>query len=912
MKKIFMIIIIGLILEFMGGCATVSIPDKGYKGAEKLEKPITTPVAGDGIFGKWIIDRFGLPAYEYTMDELSDPRAEWDPKLAPKTKLMWFPIGNQRIVATAFNHGFVQLFYYESDPRWINFFDPEGRNYTGGFGFIQEGQRFFPTLYLRRPKGAEYHRIYGMGYFEKIITHSNLRVDQVVYAPYARVKDLPVLISEVSLKNLSDKKRTLNYFEYWDVNIHDVSVFLRHPILGGIWKRSYRLTPRYFPKHQLLMAEGNKVWGEEGGFPKKPRNYDPEPPSVFLAALSGEVLGYEFDQNQIFSRETGWITGPETLEKVSQRPLNARLKNNENYCLMLRQEVTLEPGEEKRLHFVFGYAKAIKPKAIIDQIREPQSLLKRTMLAWKQELPLFQGPPKNYLSREVQWNYYCLNALSLIDGYYETPFVPQGGNYLYSWGSRGVIRDLSAYAQTFTYYNPDMAKNQLRLILRGQAPDGRFFYGMGGYGTKHELYYRPSDFDLWVMQAVTEYVFATRDFDFLDEEVFFYLKKTGGKATVYEHTRRAFDHFIHKVGTGKHGLIRLKLSDWNDEMTFLTARNKFFDTIFTIFRGESTLNTAMACFIFPQFADLAEEYGDYDTAELARAWTQELVPALQAQWRRSGWLNRAYSGRGIEYGDKEFFLEPQIWTLLSGNVLTPEQAKILIANMKKYLIEPSALGMMISASRKGSKTTRPGEQEEGGIWFAMNAPGIVAISMYDPDLAYKELLKNSLTWHADTYPELWYGIWSGPDSFNSVYSNRPGETWYQKTPIGGIGPQEYPVMNAHSHAQILYALAQLAGLKGTVEGYLIDPKIPSISFSFQTQTASVKRTKNCLQGSFVFQADGEISVKVKIPSDWGDNVLEVRVNGEKVKTDFQEGLVRFKLSFQKQLPATWKISSIHE
>ena len=30
---------------------------------------------GSGIFGQWIVDEFGLPAYDYTFDQIADERA---------------------------------------------------------------------------------------------------------------------------------------------------------------------------------------------------------------------------------------------------------------------------------------------------------------------------------------------------------------------------------------------------------------------------------------------------------------------------------------------------------------------------------------------------------------------------------------------------------------------------------------------------------------------------------------------------------------------------------------------------------------------------------------------------------------------------------------------------------------------
>ncbi len=857
--------------------------------------------SGAGVFGEWITDRFGVPAYEYTLDETSDPRGEWDPLVAPKTRKMWFHLGNQRIVATAYNHVFVQLFYNESGTKWLNYYEPENLDFAGGFGFILEGDEVFSTLYIRRPEGAEYRRVYGMGYFEKVIQYNGLEIEHVIYAPWT---DAPVLVSEVRLRNLTDRARSISYFEYWDVNYQEALNFFGVPVMA-LLKRPYKLTPRWIPSGQMLVADSNKVWGDAGGFAPKPRLYDPEQPSLFLAALQGEVSGYEFDQRKIFSEDTGWLAGPAALRSISKRDIEERLRDNDDNCLVLRQDVDLSPGGDETLRFVFGYAKSGKPEEIAAGMRGRDDLFRQTMTHWKDNIPVFEDPPDNYLAREVQWSYYSLEALSLIDGYYESRFIPQGGHYLYTWGLHGATRDFAAFAQTMAYYDPGLAKSQLCLMMGGQDGDGRLFYEMIGFGKKNLWIFRPSDLDLWLIWAAMEYVLATRDFKFLDEVVPFYPKEAGGNGTVYEHLRMSLDHLVNVVGTGEHGLIRLRLSDWNDEMTFLTARNKVIDTAATFLKGESTLNTAMACLILPQLADVAEARADMETAVLAREFTSQLIAALQAQWREPGWLNRSYSGLGYEYGDREFYLEPQVWALLAGNVFRSGQEETLIGNIREYLMEPSKLGMMISISREGSLTTKVGEQEEGGIWFAINGPGIAAISLHDGELAYNELKKNTLRWHAETYPELWMGIWSGPDAFNSVYSERPGETW---TLGNSSGPQEYPVMNAHPHAQILYAIAHLAGLNGTPEGYTIDPKIPSESFSFRSYTASIERSHGSLKGSFTFQDRGEIPVKVRVPEEWKGRAVEARVKGKLVEAHLEEGFLEFDIPFEERIPVTWIIT----
>ncbi len=902
MQKITPVLVI-LVSSLVVSCATVPKSPLPAEPTPSREAAPIAPSGSSGIFGTWIIDRFGLPAYRYTMDETADPRAQWDPGIAPKTNLMWFPLGNRRIVATAFNHGFVELFYGESDQRWLNRYEPDTGNYAGGFGFVREGDEVVSTLFPDRPPGAEFRRVYGMGYFEKALTHNGLKINQVVFSPAG---SLPVLISEVTLENLDNKTRTLTYYEYWDLNIKSVSKFLGEALFGGIRRRSMRFVPRYIPERGLLILEGNRIWGPDGGFPPGPTGYDPEPPSLFLASLDGPVTGFGFDQTKLFA-DGSFPPRSKALETISLTPEESTPDDPADNCLVLAVDVTLAPGQSRTLRFAFGYAKAERPERIMESLGDPASLLTDTVSSWREDIPAYRGPDDKTIRREAAWDYYALNALSIIDGYYRTPFIPQGGNYLFQWGTWGATRDLAAFAQTLTYYNPQAAKDQLRLILMSQGPDGRSFYGMAGFGDKHQWYYRPSDFDLWLIGAVVEYIFVTRDFAFLDEVLPFYPRDGVHPVPVSEHLRRTFEHLHSTVGTGRHGLIRLRLSDWNDEMTFLTARGGICDVIGTYRRGESVFDTAMAAAILPGYAELARISGDDATARRVIEWTDGLKTALRGQWTDRGWLIRTLSGRGVPFGADELFLEPQIWALMADGVLTEERAHTLIANIKGRLIEPSALGMVVSDMKTGSSTTRPGEQEQGGIWFAMNGPGVVALSGYDRSLAWEQLLKNTLARHADTYPGLWMGIWSGPDSFNSVFSDRPGQSWYQQTPLGGIGPQAYPVMNAHSHAQFLYALARLAGITGTPEGLVIDPRIPDETFSFRTKSFSVERTSRGISGGVTLGSDGQMLMRVQTPRGTGATRLIVTVNERPVEYTISGGFVRFRLFFTKAATATWDI-----
>jgi hypothetical protein len=70
--------------------------------------------AGSGDFGRWQVDRFGLPSYRYRIDEEHNPLAR-QPELGGSTDAQ-HQIGNDHVVAAAYNHGYVQL--WSQDRRY--------------------------------------------------------------------------------------------------------------------------------------------------------------------------------------------------------------------------------------------------------------------------------------------------------------------------------------------------------------------------------------------------------------------------------------------------------------------------------------------------------------------------------------------------------------------------------------------------------------------------------------------------------------------------------------------------------------------------------------------------------------------------------------------------------------------------
>ena len=183
-----------------------------------LTAPTPAPAApyGSGVFGAWRTGPAGLPAYRYTLDEERDARAR-QPELAGSTDA-WHQVGNDHVVANAYNHGEVQLWSQDRRFQWVNRRD--GATGTSAAATATCGQaaaRSAPaTTTGRRARGpcatsASARSTGGCA-------RPALDVDEVVYAPFG---DDPLLLHDVTIANTSRRTRRGSWFEFWDVNPYD-------------------------------------------------------------------------------------------------------------------------------------------------------------------------------------------------------------------------------------------------------------------------------------------------------------------------------------------------------------------------------------------------------------------------------------------------------------------------------------------------------------------------------------------------------------------------------------------------------------------------------------------------------------------------------------------------------------------
>jgi len=881
---------------------------------------------GSGYFGEWIEDEFGLPAYCYTCNQENDPKAitQMNKEWRLNTEHL-HQVGNDRLVAVASNYGYIQVRQDEGGPKYLNEFDPDHGFYAGGFGYLTDGTEFISTYY---PGNADlFERIFGIGYLRKKVKGHGFIIDQTVFAPYG---DDPVILSFIKITNSKEFPVNLRWVEYWGCNMYQFSVRAYAALMGGNQEDHPRKLRQKFTKD---FSNTFKIIGDNIGLQNekyyqdktkeynlnslKPTFDDYFPPKTFLISLDAKADVITDNASKFFGK--GGVNSPEKLKSGLISEINSL---SQNPALLIQRNFHLEPGESRNLTFMYGYLPdGFKIESLIAKYsKETEHLFLESCEKWKQnriELDIIDEP---WVAREIFWHNYYLRAAMTYDDFFKEHILSQGHVYQYIIGFQGAARDPLQHALPFVFIEPDIVKNVLRYTLKSTRKNGEIPYGITGSGQILPVPYRPSDQQLWLLWLTSEYILATRDNDFLDEIITRHPIYTSGaeKVTVREILNRCFNYLVKKIGTGKHGLLRLSNGDWNDVVVIGHISEDQHVEIQKV--AESVLNSAMAIYALKIYSDMLYYIGDKESAKEVLKFSNGQREAVQAQWV-GNWLRRAWLTEDLGWiGEDQMWLEPQPWAII-GDALNQEEKDLLIKSINTLVRKPSKIGAMILS--KGLKTIRRlGEGTNAGIWPSINGTLIWALSLVDRELGFEEWKKNSLAYHAENYPEIWYGIWSGPDTINSELSKYPGQTIFRafeqidgdkrsndEENLGHIGLDwtDFPVFNLHPHAWPLYNTKHLMGISFTIEGLEINPKFPKNKYRFSSRIVGLERNSGFYKGFYSPIREGYYVIKIFLDTKELNQIEKVIVNGTQEEFEIAKNSIQFKGKGSFNQPLSWKI-----
>jgi hypothetical protein len=835
---------------------------------------------GSGSFGRWGVDGFGLPDYTYTLNEETAPQAA-QPELAG-SRDAWHQIGNDRVVADAFNHGYVQLWSQDQLYQWTNYYQASSDHFSGGYGYVDLNGHSWSTLYLDRRPGETVARIFGAGYAQTNVTIPGLSVKAIVYAPFGND---PLLLHDVTLTNTSRATERPTWFEYWDVN----------PALPATAATPIRATaaPAYDAATRTLSVA------------QLPIPTDLHPLSIFAAALSGPVAGYDTDTRSFFgsgSRALPAAVAADTSHDSIALPSAGGVTGGDE-MFAFRSPVTLAPGQSITLRYAYGYDQPSAIAPLVARYRAARQPFGTSEARWRDYVPQVSlGRKYTWLSRELQWDAYMLRSDETYEACAGEHILSQGGYYQYAFGWNAAYRDPLQLMLPMIYEDPELAREVIIFSAEEQTQSTDLIpYGQISNCAPLELG-TSDDTDLWLLLAAEEYGLASRDTGFFNTEVNW---NGGGRASLWAHLEQAFTH--EQSMLGPHGdYLAGTVGDWSDLSTAELQMT------------ESSLVTAQAAYIYPRTAELATlAHQTAFASELRKAGAAD-AGTVSHEWVGHGWYARGWTATS-QLGVGSIFEEPQPWAILAG-IPTAARARTLVANIHRYLDGYGAPGgptKIGTAESPGAND--PGATEHstpapssgsavfvGGVWYSLNGWLTWAYGTLDGEVpgaradAFSELTRNTLAQHATAFPDSWDGILSVDDVCAA---------WYAKNPSTcGVGlTTSYDTQIPHQDAWTLWDLTELAGISSTQAGFRIVPHLPMTTFSVRFGDAGVAQTPRTLRGYITPQASGPLAMQVARPPRAGRSKLTVYVSRKRVNARVTGGLVDFTLPATAGRPANWAV-----
>lgn len=724
-----------------------------------MEAHLATSDGGD--FGTWATDEDGLACFDL---DGSAVRSD-----------VWHQVGNDRITATAHADGSATLYTWEEGLVRLTLPVPLAAPATlrtrFGFGYAQwthEAGELRIHRSIRAPFGET----------------TGLRVDvslegtlPPVFRERWRFAPFPLLVGGLMSRRISaPPTATLRERALWDamLAVSTISRVATDAVRRALGLR-LRLRPRIDPALRAVLLEP----GAASQHPSRPSLLPRVPGLVFVASL---------DEGTPILRAA--TRGRRTDVEI---------------------EVTLPSGSRAtRLSFAVGYARPGEERDVIEALRatSPRESARRWQDVWRLELPCAPA-----LERETSWHALYLRSAQVRDSVLGCGYLPQGSAYAYVHGLQGAPRDYAIASIPLAFVDPAGARELLRLALRLVRQDGSLHYAHTGAGvpTSAGIHAAPSDLPLFLLWAVTDYVWMARDRGLLEE--------------ARPALLRAWRYLREGVGLGAHGLLRAGSGDWNDPITaFAPSRRAFHRD------GESSFNSALAAYVLPRAARLLPEEG-----AAMRALAEHLREAMCGAWA-GRWFLRGYDGQGGALGRDHLFLDANALCLIA-RLGSDAQRRALVDAIVSRCCDPSPIGPTVLDRPHPVRAgiLPPGWDVNGGVWAFVSALTVWGLALHDPERAWRCLEKQTLAAHARAYPHVWYGIWSGPDAYNAHFGDRPGETYVQPaTPM-----REFPVMNSNAHAGPLLALLKALGVEATPEGIVVQRPAPRGPWRLTTSLARI-------------------------------------------------------------------------
>ncbi len=411
--------------------------------------------------------------------------------------------------------------------------------------------------------------------------------------------------------------------------------------------------------------------------------------------------------------------------------------------------ITLEPGETRRLHFILGYMEnkedekfslpnvinkeTFRAKMKVYQTTEAiEKAFRKLKAYWTDLFGRYRvGIDNEHVARMVNvWNQYqCMVTFNLS----------RSASSYESGIDRGIgFRDSNQDLLGYVHMIPERARQRILELARVQLSDGTCYHQyqpLTKEGNK-EVGGGFNDDPLWLILSTCAYIKESGDFSILDEVVS-YSDVPQSRATLLEHLYLSIKYTLKNLGP--HHLPLIGHADWNDCLNlncFSKVPGENFQLAGDTTGGvaESVMIAGLFLYVCRELIALLHQIGAKEKINELQKGYELIKEAVERYGWDGQWFLRAYDHYGAKVGSKEceegkIFIEPQGWCIMGGVGLEDGRARKALEAVEKYLATPHGIILHQPAYSRyylnlgEISSYPPGYKENGGI-FCHNNPWI--------------------------------------------------------------------------------------------------------------------------------------------------------------------------------------------
>ena len=497
---------------------------------------------------------------------------------------------------------------------------------------------------------AVYRCRHGLSYSVYECGYRGIQASQRMFIPL----DNDALLWDVTIRNDSDRARSLSLFSYLEFSWHHIMIDNQNFQMSLYCSGSS--CEDGIIEHDLFY--------EEFGYQFFTADFEPDGFDCLRDAFLGT---YRSESN------------PQAVERGK---CGSSFEKGGNHCGSLQKDLVLQPGEEKRLIFMLGDGNREQGRKIREKYRDHA----RVDQAFE-ELAAFWD--RKCAALQIQTPSEAMNTMINIWTLYQSEInvmFSRFASFIEVGGRTGLgYRDTAQDSMTIPHSNPEKCRERILQLLSGLTSAGyglhlfepRWFEpekegekkpfrsptvipGINRKDIIHGIEDACADDALWLVPAITEYIKETGDLAFADQPIAYADSSVSGSPearadSVYGHMKRILDFSARE--TGPNGICKGLRADWNDCLN--------------LGGGESALVSELHFWALSHFIGLAERLGREEDVKVYSALREKVGRVIQDRLWDGEWYIRGVTKNGRKIGTKtdregRVHLESNAWAVLSG------------------------------------------------------------------------------------------------------------------------------------------------------------------------------------------------------------------------------------------------------